>query len=53
MHVAAMCYGRRSFMHDEANQTFLVGAEQTDKIEVIGTMPAVIVVATDAGHSIR
>ena len=42
-------------VHDETNQdqTFLVGAEQTDKIEIERTIPAVIVVATDAAHSIR
>ena len=41
--------------HDEANQdqTFLVGAEHTDKIEVARTAPAVIVVTQAKARTIR
>ncbi len=43
------------FAHDEANggQTFLVGAEQTDKIEIVHTSPAAITVARDCATETR
>ncbi len=40
-------------LHNEANQTMLIGAEQTDKIEVARTAPAVVVVTTGSAGSIR
>ena len=42
-------------LHDDANQdqTFLVGAEHTDKIEVTGTRPAVIAVIAGDARSVR
>ncbi len=41
--------------HDETdgNQTFLVGREQTDKIEITGTHPAVITVGRDRAEGTR
>jgi hypothetical protein len=43
------------FLYNEAagDQTFLVGATDTDKIEITGTTPAVVVVTSGASRSIR
>ncbi len=42
-------------LHESSNgnQAFLVGARQTDKIEIAGTQAAAITIASDGRHSIR